>query len=108
MNWIKYRLQKPKPEPKRQIWVKLTDTMYSWFWSTHSMHWENVTHWAEIEGPKEVRERTCYDPFEEWWECKESFSYADVERAKALGQLERDKFLARAAWDAAVKHMTRA
>lgn len=97
MNWIEYAKEKPRG-PSRLIllhWQADGRDLYDTIDSALSNHAVSPQHWAEIETPGTVeRERTCFDPFEEWWKRNNGDSFLVSESTKPYF---------RTGWDAAIK-----
>ena len=87
MNWIDFKKERPKEEPKRgvlfwqndELHVAMSDCINDWP--------EQATHWSEIEPPPKP------DPFEVWW------AKAEKNLRKYVMTLH-----GRTIWDAAIKH----
>ena len=87
MTWIDFSKERPREEPKREIWVRFKNGVEGKRDTHYLGDTIEITDWAEIEPPSSPTP----DPFEVWWEDNGT---------KYQGPPYP---IARVAWDAAIK-----
>jgi len=97
MNWIPIEKEpKEEPNPEREVLVRYPDKTYGLERVDAYKYWpEELTHWAEIEGPDLDPHPWPVDPVEEAWKKYQVTEFSNM---------ETPEFHFKAGWDAAIKY----